>query len=181
MVEKGDTEMRPLSARSFSGSMAARILGLSLFLLSIASTSFADPYWSFGFSGGSAGITGITFSLRDYGGYGYGGYCEVPLIIERYGPPCGYPYGYYPRHHWGRDYHHYDSIRPHMNRPDGQYQGGPRPGPHNQNNTRPNGYQQNVPGNNRQSLDEGGQNRNMSRPTREQQHQWEMSRMNMFN
>lgn len=171
--------MRPTNARPLSRNMLVTIPGLFLCFMVIPTSSFADPFWSIGVSGGNAGINGFTLSISDY----CGGYYGIPVYMNHYGPPCGpacgYYYGYprryyhnYPGPYWGRNNYHREGRPPHhMNGPNGYQQDGPRPNSHNQNYNRPNGHQQDGPRQSRQM-------QNTSRTNRDRQHQWEMSMMN---
>jgi hypothetical protein len=176
MSKKGDAEMRLTTIRPSTRNMFVTILGLFISFMVIPSSSFADPIWSIGLSGGSAGINGFTFSISDYSG--------IPVYINQDGPPCGQAYGYYDdyprRDGWRHGYR--EQVNPyHMNRPNGyprndyrqdQYrQNMDRPNPHNQNYNRPNGYQQNGSIQNHQV-------QNIDKQKREKQHLWEMSMMN---
>lgn len=188
--------MRLTTVSASIRNMLVTILGLFICFMVIPSSSFADPFWSIGISGGNGGINGFTLSIGDYGG--------IPVYIDQSGPPRGHACDYYdvhPKHHWGRENYHDEGIPHPMNRPHGYQQNSPRQNPHNQNYNRPDGYQQNGPRQNQHNQgmsrpdgyrqngyrqtqsgqDMGRQNKNMqniSRPNRDRQHQWEMSMMN---
>ena len=199
--------MRLTTVRPSIRNMHVTVLGLFICFMVIPSSSFADPYWSIGLSGGNAGINGFTLSIGDYGG--------IPVYIDQYGPPCGppcgYAYGYYDSYPRYRNNFHHEGYSHHMSGPNGYRQNGPRqnqynqgmsrPNQHNQNYNRPNGYQQNGPRQNQynQSMSRPNQhNQNFNRPNgyqqngsiqnqqrqnidrqkREKQHQWEMRMMN---
>ena len=165
--------MRLTSVRPSIRNMLVTVLGLFICFMVIPSSSFADPYWSIGLSGGNAGINGFTLSIGDYGG--------IPVYIDQYGPPCGYAYGYYDSYPRYRNNFPHKGYSHHMSGPNGYRQNGPRqnqynqgmsrPNQHNQNYNRPNGYQQNGSIQNQQR-------QNIDRQKREKQHQWEMRMMN---
>lgn len=172
--------MRSTTFKPSIRNMLVTILGLFTCFMVIPSSSYADPFWSIGVSGGNEGINGFTLSMSDYGG--------IPVYVEQSRPPCrppyGHAYGYYndhPRQHWGRGNYHHEGYPQHMSRPNGyprngyrqdqHNQGMSRPNQHNQTYNRPDAYQQNG------SL-QNQQRQNIDRQKREKQHQWEMSMMN---
>jgi hypothetical protein len=173
-VRKGDAEMRFTTVRPSISNMLITIMKLFICFMVIPSSSFADPFWSIGISGGNGGINGFTLSIGDYGG--------IPIYIEQDGPPCGHSYGYYddhpggyyhnyPRPNWrGNNFHHEGNPHP-MNGQNGYQQNGLGPNPHNQHFNSPNGFQQNGYRQNQQM-------QNIDKQKRETQHQWEMSMMN---
>ncbi len=176
------------------------ILGLFVSVVAAPSPAFAETFWSFGFSGGSAGINGFTLSISDY----CGGSCGIPVIVDRYGPPYGNAYGSYhnhPRRDWRRHDAHGVGFPRHMNRPDGHHRDYSRDHHYDQRFSRPNGYQQNHAGMNRSNQgmtrpnshsqnfgrperyqDKGPhhdrQGQDMAMQKREKQRQWETSMMN---
>jgi hypothetical protein len=188
-LKKGDAEMRLTTVRPSIRNMLVTILGFFICFMIIPPSSFADPYWSIGLSGGSAGINGFTLSMGDN--------CGIPLFIERNGPRYGHAYeGGFP-HHMNRPngYHRNDNRQnqyrqnmsrpnPHVqnyNRPVAYQQNGSRqdqyrqsmsrPNPNIRNYNRPDQYQQNAPLQNQQR-------QNIDKQIREKQHKWEMSMMN---
>jgi hypothetical protein len=164
------------TVRSSIGNMFVTILGLFMCFMVIPSSSFADPFWSIGISGGNEGINGLTLSISDYGG--------IPVYSDQSGPPRGHAYGYYddhPKQQWGRANHHDEGMPHPMNRPHGYQQNGYRQDQHNQNYNRPDAHQPNGDRQTHYGQDMGRQNKNMqnmARPNRDRQHQWEKGMMN---
>ena len=119
--------MRSTTVKPSIRNMFFTILGLFICFMVIPSSSFADPFWSIGISGGNGGINGFTLSMGDYGG--------IPVYIDQSGPPGGHAYDYYdnhPRQHWGRDNLHHQGTPQHMNRPNGYQQNSYRQDQHYQ-------------------------------------------------
>jgi hypothetical protein len=192
--------MRLTTVRPSIRNMLVTILGLFICFMVIPSSSFADPFWSIGISGGNGGINGFTLSIGDYGG--------IPVYIEQSGYPCGHAYDYYDDHlrrDWRRNDFRDGDIPHHMNRPNGYQrndyrQNQYRQNPHVQSYNRPDTYQQNGSRQKQysQSLSRPNQNiqnfnrpngyqqngsiqnqprQNIDRQKREKQHKWEMSMM----
>ena len=173
--------MRSTTVRPSIRNMFFTILGLFISFIVIPSSSFADPFWSIGISGGNGGINGFTLSMGDYGG--------IPVYVEQSRPPCrppyGHAYGYYndhPRQHWGRGNYHHEGYPQHMSRPNGyprngyrqdqHNQGMSRPNQHNQTYNRPDAYQQNgsLQNQQRQTMSKPNQYaQNINRPNGYQQ------------
>lgn len=172
--------MRSAKVKTHARNILFIIPGLFICFMIFPSSALADPYWSIGISGGSAGINGFTFSFSDF--------CGIPV---HYAPPCGQAYGYYDSYPKYQNNFQREGCKHQMNRPDGpprndskhdKYkQNLNRTNSHNQNFSRPDGFKRNTPGMKQYSQnmprpDQG--NRCFSRPDREKQRQWEARMMN---